>query len=592
MPCQRSPPRVPKTRLSSTSSVSELVDATGAPPSQEVCSASAANVAGETSGTAQGGKQLSSIISDNVKGQGDEREGVSEPPWIKVGKGGKRPSSRKKVSSDVLVPTSGSSETAPKSVDINDGRSRTLPTLTLALDQPGQDHRDKGEQTPKEPSSPLTPVGLVSREIQKFDRYTSADPEPKPTTAATEPDPAVCPGGPTKACNDTVGDDEDGIQCDKCKVWFHAGCQGVPKLALKAVDKHHPLLLWLCHMCKVWLTAKVDPPCQQLADKRLQTLEEKITSLIPPPTQALEDKINKLHHDIDSRMKTLEQAIAQQGTVISGQARLIEKGVKEQANMKSTYADIVRDSCVSMVDSVTKKVEAVQGDKMSNKEAVTISGVFDDFMDKEKRKCNVVAHNLPEQPGNTFAERCEADSALFTCMIREEFSVNVRVVKSFRPGKIMPGKPRLLILTLEHERVKHDILKMAPRLRGSTKWGMVYLNPDLTWKERQVNNQLRAELHSRRAAGETDLVILRGKLVSRKRSSDPPGEAGVRPPVTQSVGRVPASTGTAPAPSANCSLPRSVPAPAAGAGNNQGNQTTASGMTGAIPRGTQSASLH
>lgn len=516
--------------------------------------ANAANVASDTERT---GKHASMDV-DSDKGQGDDSEGVPDPAWITVGKGGKRSSSRKKVSCNVVAEAPGNTGAVQKPVDSNDGRRTDLPVLNLNLtrDQPRSDL--SGEQTPKEQRSPLTPVGLVSREIQKFDGYTYTDTDPKRLSSqvpnTVEADPNVCPGGPNKVCNETVGDNEDGIQCDKCKVWFHAGCQGVPKMALKAMDRHHPLLLWLCHMCRVWLSAKVDSPVHLVDNKRIQALEEKISNLNPPPSQALEEKISKLHHDIESRMIKLEQAMVKQGTVITDQARLMEKEMKDQASMKTTYADIVRDSCVSMVDTVTKKVEAVQVNKLSNKDAVTINGVFDDFMDKEKRKCNIVAHNLPEQPGDTHTERSAADIALFTGLIREEFSTNIRVLKSFRAGKIVHGKPRLLILTLEHERIKHDILKLAPQLRSSTKWGMVYLNPDLTWKERQANQQLRTELHRRRAAGETDLVILRGKVVSKKRAPGTQAEGSGLPPAR-----------TTSAPTSNHDLPVPVTAPATGA---------------------------
>ena len=47
--------------------------------------------------------------------------------------------------------------------------------------------------------------------------------------------------------------------------------------------------------------------------------------------------------------------------------------------------------------------------------------------------------------------------------------MNVAVSKSFRGGKAVPGRNRLLIVTLETPGIKWDILRSAPQLRGT--WG-------------------------------------------------------------------------------------------------------------------------
>ena len=61
----------------------------------------------------------------------------------------------------------------------------------------------------------------------------------------------------------------------------------------------------------------------------------------------------------------------------------------------------------------------------------TITGVFDDFLDKEKCKLNVVMHNVPESQGEPFLERTEQDKSKFIEVIRDGMWLNVKVMKAF-----------------------------------------------------------------------------------------------------------------------------------------------------------------
>ena len=82
--------------------------------------------------------------------------------------------------------------------------------------------------------------------------------------------------------------------------------------------------------------------------------------------------------------------------------------------------------------------------------------------------------------------------------MREAFQLNVAVAKSFRVGKPVENRGRLLVITLDTPGVKQqDILLLAPQLRGTEKWGNIYITPDLTPAEREVGQNLREELTAR-----------------------------------------------------------------------------------------------
>ena len=117
--------------------------------------------------------------------------------------------------------------------------------------------------------------------------------------------------------------------------------------------------------------------------------------------------------------------------------------------------------------------------------------------------------------GDSAAERSQKDITMFGNIIREELRLNVRVSKAFRAGRKVPDRPRLMIATLENIEPKMELLKMASRLRNSARWHSLYINPDLTQKEREDGKQLRQELADRKKAREKNIYIRQGKIVWR-----------------------------------------------------------------------------
>ena len=76
-------------------------------------------------------------------------------------------------------------------------------------------------------------------------------------------------------------------------------------------------------------------------------------------------------------------------------------------------------------------------------------------------------------------------------------------------------------MTLTNSSARGQILKSA---KTSNTYKQVYISPDLTPKEREANKCLHTELHRRKEAGETNLIIRCGEIVSK---SPPSGAATV-----------------------------------------------------------------
>ena len=321
-----------------------------------------------------------------------------------------------------------------------------------------------------------------------------------------------CKGGPGReSCGDPVLDGEMGMRCDWCLAWFHASCQGIVEEAFEAIEMWHPVLSWLCSECKVRLRNQSSPSssdCNKLGD--------------------IETKVDQLQDFMRTHIRTVERCLKEQEKASVEQGKLLERAIRENHQEKASYADMVKGSCKEVVTKVTSHIASLPVDNASRATTKTVqdlSVMFDDYQDKEKRKLNVVVHNMMESDSNVFEERAKHDAYCFEKMVREAFSLKVTCVRSFRAGKKMPGKDRLLIVSLESIGIRQELLRLAPQLRSCEAYNRIYINPDLTPREREQGRKLREELAARKERGEKSLVIRKGKIVSLTDTPGPNGRA-------------------------------------------------------------------
>lgn len=438
---------------------------------------------------------------------------------------------------------------------------------------------DVGVGTTGIPSAPASQTGLVTTVIKSLplDAELSLSPSLSRSNSNelnSNTPTSVCKGGPGKAtCGLEVREGQMGVECDICHYWYHTYCQSVSKPAYNALNKH-PVIAFVCTLCKAIYQSAHQPPsfssigvqaecsmelhsahvsprnrvtgvhggfgsehldaCAQTSpvglvpsslplishqEDHIRQLDISVTKL----SASVEEQVKKMAK-IQDNIQLLTRSVREQEALAVDQSNMMKRVLTESQNQKFLYSDAVKKSCDKMIGEVKDKLSAMPGSNSKSsiniKEAQTVSKVFDDFLDKNKRARNLVIHNFPEQEGSTVVERSQADMSLFSSMIKETLHMNVRPTKSFRAGKFIPNKDRLLIITLENEDVKYDVLRMASQLRTCEGWRRVFITPDLTYKERQQQKMLREELWKRREAGESNLCIRRGRIVKTGQSSD------------------------------------------------------------------------
>lgn len=242
------------------------------------------------------------------------------------------------------------------------------------------------------------------------------------------------------------------IECFKCEEWFHKKCTNLDETTYECLSRN-PTCEWSCEKCfSNGLSKKAE---SNKIEKMFETLLSKIGG-------------------INERLERLEQG---------------KEAMEEKLN-----------------DLIDKKVE----------EKVELA--LEEMKEEEKRKNNIIVSNFPETSEEDGAGIENAERESFIDYIGKETElIHDDIVQLHRLGKKTEGRPRLLKIELKDCSTKERVTKAAFRMnRGKEAPKRVYVNNDLTPKQREKELALRKELKERREAENPDLVIRNGKIVPRK----------------------------------------------------------------------------
>ena len=336
--------------------------------------------------------------------------------------------------------------------------------------------------------------------------------------------PATCKGGPGNAsCGAPVADTDLGVQCDLCCDWFHVKCQLVTKSAFNALEKHINVLSWLCYDCKRSL--------KQRKDKNCQCSSTEVTSRL--------EKLDVMQIKIEG----ISESLLKQEKLIREHGKLLEKAQDDAQKSNITYAEALKGSCAEVVKKVSTKLDTLpSGNSVppvptpvtaSVATEQVMAGMLQNFIEKDKRKLNLVVYNLPEKSDGDVNVRNMHDVTTFVDIVKDCLGLDVHVSKSYRAGRMTSERPRTLVLTLDNLEKKIEILENAYKLSRSSKWKRVYIAPDRTLKEREEHKKLRDELKKRKEDGEENIFIHKGKIIQKTRPATV--EEGVPQAATSAV---------------------------------------------------------
>ena len=191
----------------------------------------------------------------------------------------------------------------------------------------------------------------------------------------------------------------------------------------------------------------------------------------------------------------------------------------EKVNNLVSYSEQGPDT--AMVVENTEPSEQVIHSKEVTVESIAsmTAAIISEEKEREKRKLNLIVHNLPESTSAEASIRKNEDTQNVTSLINKYIGVNAHISNVTRIGK-QTGRPRLTKVTLSTREEKFKILHNRLNLRKKehpTHVTKVFITPDLTPQEQIRNKQLRARLSE---LNKQDKLyrIKNGKIVLREAS--------------------------------------------------------------------------
>ncbi len=153
---------------------------------------------------------------------------------------------------------------------------------------------------------------------------------------------------------------------------------------------------------------------------------------------------------------------------------------------------------------------------------ISTAEVANELDDRQRRKGNLVLHNIPEKN----SQECDENSveSILTHILRKEVDIQRDSItgkpKIYRLGRKIPGKNRSIKCHLKSKEMCEEVLSQSRRLSESSSFSQVVLQRDLTPMQRTHIRQLVNEKKKRNCLAlrnnqDPDWII-RGEKLCRK----------------------------------------------------------------------------
>ena len=186
------------------------------------------------------------------------------------------------------------------------------------------------------------------------------------------------------------------------------------------------------------------------------------------------------------------------------------------------------------MEIVKEKIEKIEK-SIKTRVKDQVADVIDDREEVEWRKYNLIVFGLPESPSEETDDRIDEDTWKMEDIKKTDLNVSLSprngIYDARRLGKLDKNKTRPLRITFDDIRTKRDVLINAKKLKKCSEpyKKQMFINPDLTAKQREEDEQLRKKMWERREKFNENVIIRKGKIVTapfevRKIRNQKPGQ--------------------------------------------------------------------
>ena len=229
---------------------------------------------------------------------------------------------------------------------------------------------------------------------------------------------------------------------------------------------------------------------------------------------ALADHLQLISSNVSNELATCHKEIRDQMSKLSDEVQnLVSRNNQLQKHIDSISTSL-DDYCKVSYSQAAQQSATNNDHSVIHSQAPQVLVFMDEYLDCERCRHNLIIYGLKE-PINVNSSERKADIRCVSDLIKSQFNIeNINITKAHRLGKPHNGKTRPLLITLSDDLSRRYILQNAKCLRSNTTYKGVFISPDLTPKEREANKLLYQELKHRKEAGEANLIIRKGKIIT------------------------------------------------------------------------------
>ena len=170
-------------------------------------------------------------------------------------------------------------------------------------------------------------------------------------------------------------------------------------------------------------------------------------------------KIDDLNRTVSSGYDNIYKAITDLSTKIDN-LNSSESELQKSINIAET---------ATALSTVHSSVPNNANITPSSPASVHIVDALDEYMDRERRRHNLVIYGMPESSDSTSAELGTNDQSRFSELVRLQFNIeNINISKVIRIGRSTNNKPRPLLVTLLDDSSRRYILQNTKSLRNNS----------------------------------------------------------------------------------------------------------------------------
>ncbi len=323
-------------------------------------------------------------------------------------------------------------------------------------------------------------------------------------------------------CEKVFKSKDKSVTCGTCQQTFHAKCQNVSDKKYETLKEEGDDTLWLCLSCNQVTRGMVQNIVS--IQQRVSTLEEDMASKADrSEVQQLGTRLNNFMQGAKNRLET--KADKNKMEDLSNRLSTIEQRVNNDSVDKDT------EELSKLLDEKLKEQQEIinqRRNQQGNSTEKSMSDAMKEMEDRDRRKHNIVVHNISESEEVEAEARKSHDEEMIKKLFKEHLRIDVQPKLDsnqkpmmYRLGKKTDGKSRSLKITLLPDDVP-KVLKNAKKLSLATDANIkkIVIKPDLTPMQREEEQKLVKEKNEKNKEAlskneRADWIIQRWKVVRR-----------------------------------------------------------------------------